>query len=364
MVDNDLLIIEALLSPRLLKKAEEGSIIPEIINAAENYFKAHIDKNNTAESIFNLITPAICWGFSPVLGLFVQFAESYLGLNPSGMVMYVVDKVKDAFKSGIKISENQIDQWSEQAAAANYGAPPTQEDLEKIKKVSFSLREAKILKLGILEINERMMIQKKAGILSILDLFAFKRKGASALVRIISWIIKTFLRTAGLTVGKDIFNGLIGHKDAPIPGAYNSSPNESAIPVKVKSTQTLFKPNPSYQDEILNIGMGWVEMTPPSNIGVEIAEWAKDIYPDLKTSMITSDPDFQKVVELIQEYNSSNTTKATFMPKRYTSRKKVVDLFIDSIAKRSSSFEPQEEPSKENPKLPLTPEQKKKLGPA
>ena len=85
---------------------------------------------------------------------------------------------------------------------------------------------------------------------------------------------------------------------------------------------------------------GWMEGIPPSQIENQLVAWAKDIYPDLqgKEAFIQGSPALQAVVKYIQQYNSNNTSNVTFMPKRFTSRKMVVDMFIDDLAVKAKNL--------------------------
>lgn len=349
-ISQDLLIIEAILAPTLLKKADEGSIIGSLINTVKNYVASHIDQNRKFESIVDILTPAIFAGLGfPILSVIIEVAESYLGLSPGNMLMSVVDKVKSAISSGNKVSPEQVDQWSEQSVAQNPGKELTQQDVDKIeniKNADVSLIEAKLIKAALLELQESnskvdYSRVKRATILSsFLSLLGLKRKTGLVLGKIISWIIKTVLIAAGFMVTKDAVNALTGHKD--VPPSSNGLPTLEHVlqtSTPIKSTQTKFKVNPSYQEEKLNMGTGWIEMVSPSNIGNNIIQWTQFIYPDLdgQDSLIESNSAFQKTVDTIQEYNSTNKSNITFMPKMFTSKKKVVDLFIDSLANQSGN---------------------------
>lgn len=342
----DSLIVETILSENLVKQAD-GSGLSSFLNVVENYVKSKITPGHELAGVFDLLAPGIlgALGF-PLLATFLKVAEMF-GFDPAKIFTEIAEKVKEILMSGAKeISPEHLDGIIESTVQANYGSNPTEEDLKKLQSQSLSLRDAQILKLAIDEIslddlnNRHLPLAKRAGVISgLARLIGMKPKAASVLGKIIGWIIKVILISGGFMVGGDLLNKMVGRKDVPptpngLPTLSPSAPAQNiSLPI---SHQSLFKVNPGYTEEGLNKSNGWIEAVPPSQIGPQIAEWAQDIYPDLKGkgNFIQSSPIFQKIVEVIQEYNSNNNSKITFMPRIFTSRKKVVDTFIDDLANK------------------------------
>jgi hypothetical protein len=81
------------------------------------------------------------------------------------------------------------------------------------------------------------------------------------------------------------------------------------------------------------------ETNNPQNIESILLQFAKDTYDGLdgKESIITATPGFQAIKNRIIWFNSDhpNSTIIT-IPPEYTSKKQIVDYFIDEVAKESS----------------------------
>ena len=73
-----------------------------------------------------------------------------------------------------------------------------------------------------------------------------------------------------------------------------------------------------------------------ANIENIVIQFAKDVYSGLdgKENAIRSTPGFQMIVHKISWYNSDNKGSAlTFIPPNWSSKKQLVDYFIDDVAK-------------------------------
>jgi hypothetical protein len=361
----DTVWVQDFLSDGFAKQAQSG-LVMSLVSKVKDYISGKIDPNNKVDSVVNLLTPGILWSLGfPVLGFIVKLAQIFFGLDVGKVFSDVAQEVKSLLTSGTQISPSQVDQITDAAVQANYGTEPTENDLKKFQ--SLTTREARLFKISILNAMQEISIRdleqwqsntipfnKRAQVMSsLLKLIGLKHKTASILGKIIGWVVKTILASAGFMVGSDIIEGL-WHKVSPssseTPETPSSSPTTISIP---EPTQTLFPVNPNYSEESLNIDRWWIEPVPSHQIGNQIVDWTEEIYPKLKgmDSFIRSSPAFQKVVQVIQNYNSTNASNITFMPKMFSSRKKVVDLFIDDLANKAQL-------------LPTVPPNKPKAAPA
>lgn len=324
----DLLIIDTLFAP-LNKKAQLGASLSSIFDTIKNYVGEHIEKGKEAESIINILTPGILWGIHPFLGLLVKIAEGWFGFSPGDILMSVVNKIKPYLTSAKQITSDQIDGWTKEAVEAYQGPDPTQSDVDRItSNALLTLRDAQLYKIAAYNFEKEGQVVSGA-----LQLLGLKRKTSSIIGMVISFFIKAVLAAAGLMVAGDLASKVISP---------SSNKDSSSTPSLPASTQTLFKVNPSYVEEKFNIGSGWIETVPPSQIADPIAHWAGEIYPDLqgKTNFIKSNPVFQAFVTNLQKYNITNKSNVTFMPKKFHSKKEVVDMFIDSLADKINSSLP------------------------
>jgi hypothetical protein len=344
----DTIIIETVLSDNKMMKTAQSSMVGSLIDKVKGYVEGHIDPNNKAGSVINILTPGIltALGF-PIIGFLTKLAQMFFGMDVSKIFSSVAEKVKSWLGSGQNVSSQQVDAAVDGAVSENYGSEPTQENLNQFMKIkSMTLRDAQLFKIALDSIMQEVSLadldaassslHKRAQIVSsLLKFVGLKHKTASILGKIIGWIFKAVLASAGFMVAGDVVNKLLNRKDTP---STSSAPSAQISLITPK--QNIFAVNPNYQEEKLNITSGWLEPVPPDQIGDQIVRWAEDIYPDLKDldNVIRSSTGFQAVVNQIQQYNINNTSNITFMPKIFTSRKKVVDLFIDELANRARSL--------------------------
>lgn len=335
----DTLVLETLLfSSPMVKNAESG-LISSLIEKVKDYVLSHIDQNNKLVSVLDLLAPGILavLGF-PIIGFIVMLAENFFGFSIGNIFTGIVSKVKGLISGNDKQTNSQeVDSAVESVVKENYGVDPTEGDLSKFD-IKASLKDVQFVKLAY-------HLNKEAGIGdSLLKLIGLKGKVGSILGSILKWIVKVVLAAGGFMVAGDVTNKLLGTTKAdPTPsGMPTLSPthNKQVSFIPHTSSQNLFKTNPNYNEEKLNVNRGWIEAVPPSKIGDQIVNWTEEIYPDLAnmTNFIKGSSKFQKVVSDIQEANSTNTSNITFMPTMLTSRKKVVDLFIDDLANKAKSL--------------------------
>jgi hypothetical protein len=329
----DTLLIATLVDETgFIKQAQAGGIsgvISSLISTVEDYVKDKVHKGSAVSDVFNLLASPMLMalgGRFTILGILLEVAK-YLGFNPSKILEEIADGLKSAIMPGQPVDPGQVDKIVEQATSANMPADSLQ------KSQHLSLREVQIYKVAILHLVATETIHKYAGLPELLlrRVFGASTMTASLLSRFLGWIVKTVLIAAGLMAGEALFEHLTGKSPS---GEAPSSPAAGMAPSAPSTVQQIFKANPEYSDETLNVSGGWIENVPPAQIGQQIALWAQDIYPDLqgKDSFIQGSSLFQQVVHYIQQYNANNTTSVTFMPKNFTSRKQVVDLFIDELA--------------------------------
>jgi hypothetical protein len=319
----------------LIKQAQSGGIsgvISSLISTVEDYVKDKIHKGSAISDVFNLLASPMLMalgGRFTILGILLEIAK-YLGFEPSKILAEIGEGLKSAIVPGQPISPEQVDKVTDQVISADTPTEPPA-GLQKMQQLSF--REVQIYKIALLHVMAQTPMHKSVDIPAQLlrSFFGAKTVTASLLSRFLSWVVRTVLIAAGLMTGEALVEHLTGKSPS---GEASSSSAAGMAPSAPSTVQQIFKANPEYADETLNVSGGWIENVPPAQIGQQIALWAQDIYPDLqgKDSFIQSSSLFQQVVHYIQQYNANNTTAVTFMPKNFTSRKQVVDLFIDDLA--------------------------------
>ena len=338
----DTLMVEALLSDGLVKNAQSG-IISSIITKVKEYVGSHINPADKLGSVINILIPGAlgALGF-PIIGFIVEIATSWFGLDLGKILENIGSEIKSLLVGGAKATSGSVDSIVHSAFSSNAGGAPTQDDLEAAKNKpihALSMREIQLYKASILHLMDDADLTKRAQILGTLGRFiGLKSTTVSALTKIVGWIVKVILASAGFMVADDAIHSVVGvpsHTDFSSPSA-TSPHKEQSISLNTP-TQTVFKPNPDYTEERLNMSDRWIEPVPPSQMGDEIVQWTKDIYPDTKevADDIKSTVGFNKAMQIIDDYNATNKLNITFMPKQFSSRKKIVDLFIDELAKKA-----------------------------
>jgi hypothetical protein len=329
----DLLLVETVLAdPRPYKKASFAS---DLLSKVKDYFASKIDPAHPEASILRELAPgAISMLFSAIglgkLGLLLGFLASTLHIDVLGILTNVYEKVKELVSSGDKISSGQVDQAVNGVTAQHTGGITTSSlDL---------MYDAKIISLALIDYERDSLRLTKEG--TIFKSSAPRSaQGVSVLGKLLSFIIKIALASAGLMVAGDIANKFLGRPNS-IDKTYDPAhPTEEAAspsaPSGPTSTQTKYKlkgnaPLPT-QMPIENNS---------SNISNMIIQFAKDTYGGLdgKENLIEQTPGFQMIREKIEWYNARHPgSTVTFLPPNWDTKKQLVDYFIDDVAKSDTS---------------------------
>lgn len=345
----DCLIVEALSQEHLTKQAE-GGMIMALIDKVKDYANAHIEQNNKVSSVLTILAPGtISIMFKAMglgwLGALLGLAITVFHIDVGGMLTSIYNSVKNMLSSGQPISSNQIDSAIQGAAQDTY-KPVTQQEADalaqKMQTTSIDqiLQDARFVKLSMIQ-YQAGTISKTAGLLDILN--SRKAKTSSILSRVIGWVFKIVLASAGLMVAGDIVNKLVGRPNALDNTLQNGKPvaQPSAMSGPT-STQTKFKVNPSYRVENYNVGDSpWVVQTSNNSqsIGDMIVGFAKDVYNGLdgKEDIIRQTTNFQEIQDKIAWYNhTAEGGPIVYIPTMFNSKKQLVDYFIDEVAAKST----------------------------
>lgn len=333
-INKDVQIVEALVSDRVLVKLGQSGGMSSIIEKIKDY----VVNNIKQEGVINLLAPGILGALGhPVLAIILKIAETWFGFDLGKIFGEIVDEVKSLISSHTKTTSEHINNVVHQAVMNNIGGEPTQSDYERIThKASMTLEEAKLYNLAVIGIMQEQVKEGQArrGLAKLLDL---RSPTALAITSIIGWLVKVVLWAGGLMVADDVVHSILGSPKHDTSTTESPAQTETTISAPPVSTQTTLKVNPNYNDIRMTTNERWIEPVPPNNIADDIVQWTKDIYPDTKNldAEIHNSPSFQQVVQTIDNYNRTNTTDITFMPKIFTSRKNVVDRFIDEVAQKA-----------------------------
>lgn len=342
----DILIAEIILSDTqgLSKTAEEG-IGSQFISRVHQYFSNSIKPEDKTGSIINLLAPGListafrALGFG-WLGFLFGIAMRVFHIDVSGIIESIWGSLKSELSGGKQMTSAQVD-GIVNSAVETHTKPATQEEADKASQTyqlqSVNFRDVKILKLALID-----YAKVECGIIkrsTLLDLFSSqKMKTASVLSRVLSLFFKVALASAGSMVVGDAILHYLGRPNALDNTMQHGKPvAEQAVPAMI-SKQTKFKVNPSYHDTSKT---SWVENVSNTKGGIEsmVLNFAKEVYQGLDglDSVIRNTAGFQAIVDNILWHNhTASGGPIVFIPNMFTSKKMMVDHFIDDVAEKAS----------------------------
>lgn len=328
----DTLIVEAaLLDDQLIKNA---GILSTIKDGIVSYFNNHMNPDDKIGSVLNFLAPgAISVLIGGWLGPTFGLAMRVLNVDVAGILRTLYDSIKNMLQSGQPINSNQIDDLVTSTIQVSTG--------EVIEKNSFynDLKYARFLKLATIDLHHSRISEE-----NLKNLFASNRRSKSIgiLAKLLSWIFKVALSSAGLMVAGDAVNKLLGRPNAFDNTIQNGKEIENSKPPVIRQPQqTKFKIKPSYNNIQYNKSQSWIEQYPNTKSGVEsmLISFVKEVYEGLDNSdnVIRSVPGFKTTVDEILWFNHSSVgDPVIFLPKYFISKKQLVDHFIDEIAAKSN----------------------------
>lgn len=340
----DTMIVETLLRNESLLKTAQASMITELIDKVKHYVGNNINPNDRAGSVLNILAPgAISIAFSAMglgwFGILLGLAMRIFHIDVKSILGTIWEKLKSALGGDKQMTSAQVD-GIVQGAVADHTAPATENEAAQAEKLvkteSVTLKDAKILKFAMMEFEKHNFdIVKAAGFF---DLFSSRKsKTASMLSVVLGWIFKVALASAGLMVAGDVINKFLGRPSALDNTVQNGKPVEKAAPQGHVSTQTKFPVQSSYHEEHV---AGWAENVPNNSSAIEdmLIRFAKQVYKGLDglDSNIKSTVGFQVIRDRIVNFNmASEGDPIVYIPNYFTSKKQIVDYFIDDVAEKA-----------------------------
>lgn len=333
----DMMIIESLLdNPLFIKEAGAGGAVASVLGSIKDYFESKIK----TEGILNLIAPVginalFTFLGAPWIGFLLALAQQAFNINVGNILSSIYNKIKELISGDKKITTQQVDSVVEGAVTSNYtpvspGDEKHAEDvLNRIKSGSYGvkqqMRDVRMIKLATISYQEGVI--EKNGALSFVFFKGLQTKIIPILIKFFGMIFKIALTSAGAIVVGSAIRSYIGTSDSK--------------QTTYVSKQQKFKQNTSYQDTEYNSGNSfWIENfnNNPNGIINMLVTFAKEVYDGLDglESLIKSSPSFQVVVNNIRQFNlTAEGASVVFLPKMFTSKKQIVDLFIDDVAKKA-----------------------------
>lgn len=330
---NENLIVHTLFADEQMIKLAQSGIMSGIISKMKEYFSNQIDPNDKTGSLLNLIAPgAISMVFSAMglgrIGIAFSLAMRIFHIDVNSIFHSIYDSLKGDINSGKKLSSSEIQTKVDNAV---------QEHTGDAMAPTGSLKEIKLLKLSLMTYEHQIMSSQPIKIS-----LGKGGKGAavSAITAILSWFFKIALASAGLMVAGDIVNKVLDRPNAFDGTVHDGHPvDEVSIKPEVGpiSTQTKFKVNPGYTNNVSS--SNWTESVPNTESGIEnlIVGFVHEVYNGVNDAEIKASNGFKKIVDDIAWYNHAAVgDQVVFIPKNFSSKKQLVDHFIDEVAAKSA----------------------------
>lgn len=342
----DTMIVEALINdPSLVKQATIQDTISAVFTSAKNFFTSQLSssKESPAATILNFLGPgAIATtlsliGFPGLVASGIGAAMIFFDINITDILKSIYDKMSGLLKNNEQIEPSKVDDVVDgeiqrhipdtPAQAAKEEEYKNEQNKDQQRVVTQQLRAARMIKLAIITNSQEII--KTSGF--------FKLNALKILGTVLSWLWKVALSSAGLLAGTKV----IQHAFPSLAPAKKQEPVSKQTKFKVKSGA----------DRVLNKEDSyWAENYPNNSSGISnmLVQFTKDSYDGLDNldSIIKSTSGFKVIAEEIEAYNHTSAgASVVFLPKTFTTKKSIVDFFIDDVAEKapvskSTSTEP------------------------
>lgn len=328
----DTLLVQTVLSDDRMNK--QAGIIGDLLTKVKDEVMGHIDKEHPVESVLKLLAPGALWVLMQGLGLgkwgfFLGLLADYFHVDIPGMLAGIFNGAKGLITGGKPISSEQIDSVTD-AVAEQHAAEGSPADDHKVYTSLELMDEARFMRLALVEYERQKMRLTKEGT-DVNDLLGFggaRAKSTSLFAKIVGWIFKVVLASAGLMVAGDVAHSVLGTSPSERSGSGSEAPSGGPTSKQTKFPSKGESPLPATVSIVNN----------KQNIENMVIGFAKDVYAGLdgKESLIRNSPGFKAVVNEIAWYNThSEGASVVMIPSNFVSKKRLVDYFIDDVAAAS-----------------------------
>lgn len=333
----DTLLIEtAFGDPTLIKTAQSGAL-SGLLDMVRNYFSAHWDPSDKSGSVINMLAPsAIAMIFRGLgfgkLGWLFGVAASALHIDVAGMIRSIYNAIRGHVEQGKPVAPSELDSAVNNAIQENL-TPVSPQEAEQIgqeadqgqawdrRSFDKELRDARLVRLALEQYEFNMLQLTKEGQRSrgwFSSLSGTRGAAGSLIGRIIGFVFKVILASAGFMVLGDLANKILGRPNA-FDHTYQAGQTPSGGSQPSKPPASL-----------------WVEhvTNDPNSIEQMLLGFAKEVYPNLagKEDAIRQSPTFQAIKDHIVFYNQSSAGEPeVYLPPNYTDKKSLVDRFASEV---------------------------------
>lgn len=301
-----------------------GSLLETLKGGIQSFVQQNIDTSspgNTANTVINLLAPAVFFRLHPVLG-FLMTAAQLFGLDLGSIYQTIVGHITPTLQSGQPVTAAQVNDAARAAlpSISEAGLEPLY-DIHKSGELEAMLKKEAVRGYGS---NQSALVR----------MFSFlgPRRGSNLLVGILSWFIKTILMSAGmLAVGGMAASALGLHPTGTTGRAEQTGQGQTGIatapgvkvPAPTGAGAWNFKPKPHDL---------WVENLNGDQPYQRVVDWAIESYPDLSQyqDIIVRTPSFWNVVRgLTGEWRPGQSQWV--IPDPYKTRNEILALFIPDV---------------------------------
>jgi hypothetical protein len=349
----DLLIVGTLAGQTSLSKVgqDTSGLMSGITDKIKSYVSNNVDPNDKVGSVINMLAPGVisttfgAFGLGKI-GMLLGLAARFFHIDVAGILRSIWQELKSELSKG-QTTSDKVDQIV-QNAVQEHSTPATPQEAEMAQNQTSQaqdLRQAQLLSLALDAYQVDLLkngAPKNDGWFSYFS--GKKGKTTSVLSRILSFLFRVIIASAGLMVAGDLMNHFLNRPNAidnPIRGGQPVGPGtETPVTTTTQTTQTNLPINPSYQDTVRNSStLNWIESVPnnQSSISQMLINFAKDVYSGLEgqESIIQNSPLFQNVAETIAWYNHTSAGEPiVFIPRMFATKKQLVDSFIDDVVSK------------------------------
>lgn len=288
-------------------------------------------------SILNIMAPAVITRANPILGVIYLIGSEY-GFSLEDMVIKLANHFRTKIDNNQPISGDEI-------TSAGKSLLGLSAEASLINEIEYFIKEAQYRSQYRSQSDTPkipFLIPEKGGSL-IQKVFGnlFKKPGGKSKIKwflggFAIWIVKTIFAGAGLLALSSGVSSLLGHKKPetetlqPKPEEQNNTTNEQPQPQpQITQTQSQ-KPAAPKSNK-----MWVVPLVGDKSIQDTLRIWTLDIYPELKqytdiNNIIRNCPAFNSIVNILRNPKKMGRDSLV-MPEQFTSRKQVVDQFIDDV---------------------------------
>ena len=335
----DTLLIETAFGNPAFIKTAQSSMISGLVDTVKNYFAAHWDPNNKSGSVIDMLAPAAIFmifrglGFGK-LGWLFGVAASALHLDVDGMISSIYNSVRGSIAQGKSITPSELDS-AVNSAIQEHTAPISEQEAEQIgeqadrgqawdkRNLDKELRDARLVCLALEQYEFQMLQLTKQGQRNrgwFSSLSGTRSAAGSLIGRIIGFVFKIILISAGLMVLGDLTNKILGR-----PNALDHTWQAGQTPSSENSGNSPQASNALWVEHVANN---------PNSIEDMLINFAKEVYPNLvgKEVSIKRSPTFQAIKDHIVFYNQSSAGEPeVYLPPNYTDKKTLVDRFVNEV---------------------------------